>query len=59
MFPQLKDEDWKTDLTFLVDVLEDMNNLSLFLQGRDLLVHELDTAVQAFKTKLFMSLKTR
>jgi hypothetical protein len=36
MFPQLKDENWKTDLAFLVDVFEHLNNLNVILQGSDL-----------------------
>jgi hypothetical protein len=50
MFPQFKDKNQKTDLPLLLDVLERVNNLSAILQGKDLLAHELHTAVQPFKT---------
>jgi len=39
----------------VVDVLEYLNYLNVILQGEDLLVHELYTAVEAFKTNLFCS----
>lgn len=54
MFPPLKDENWKTDLAFLIDVLEYLNKLNVICQGQDLLVHELYTAVQAFKATVFI-----
>jgi hypothetical protein len=52
MFPQFKDKNWITDLAFLADMLGTSK------QGKDLLVYTLYTAVQAFKTELFV-LKTR
>jgi hypothetical protein len=30
----MKDENWKTDLAFLLDVLERVNNLNVILQGK-------------------------
>jgi hypothetical protein len=55
IFPHLKDENWKTVLTFLVDVLEHLNNLNLILQGKYLLVHKLYKVVQALKTNCICS----
>lgn len=55
MFPQAKDGNWKTDVAFLLDVLEHVNNLIIILQGKDSLVYELHTAVHAFKTTLLCS----
>jgi len=42
---------------YLVVMLEHVSNLNVILQGRDLLVHELHTVVQDFKTKPFWFLK--
>jgi hypothetical protein len=39
MFPQLNNKNWKTDLAFLLAMLEHLNNLNVILQGKDLLVH--------------------
>jgi hypothetical protein len=51
MFRKLKEENWKTDPAFLVNVLEQ-------LQGRNFILHELYTEVQALKTKQKKVLKT-
>jgi hypothetical protein len=34
MFPQLKHENWETDLAFLVDMLEHLNNFNVTLQSK-------------------------
>jgi hypothetical protein len=41
MFTQLTDENWKSDLTFLVGMLGYLTNLTVILQRKDLIVHEL------------------
>jgi hypothetical protein len=33
VFQQLRDENWKTDLTFLDDVLEDVNKVNAMFHG--------------------------
>jgi hypothetical protein len=49
MLSQLKDVNWKTDLAFLIDVLDHINNLNVTLQGKYFLVIELYTTS---KTKI-------
>jgi hypothetical protein len=55
--PQQKDKKQKTDLALLVDTFEHLNDLSVLLQERGLLIHESHTAVQAFKTELLLTSK--
>jgi hypothetical protein len=54
MLPQLNGKNWKTDLVFMVKYVRTSSNLGVILQGKDFLVHELYTSVQAFKTKWFL-----
>jgi len=54
IYQELKFVTWKTDLPFLVDMLEYLNNLHV----RDLLANEFFTATQAFK-KVFLFSKQR
>uniref|UniRef100_UPI0037E9C4C4 general transcription factor II-I repeat domain-containing protein 2A-like n=1 Tax=Semicossyphus pulcher TaxID=241346 RepID=UPI0037E9C4C4 len=50
--PQLSDADWIADLGFAVDVTVLMNELNVKLQCRGLFVHEMNSTVKAFMTKL-------
>jgi hypothetical protein len=54
MFPHLRDENCKTDLTFLVDIIEHLTSLNVILQVKDLLLQELHREEQAFRTKLLL-----
>jgi hypothetical protein len=54
VFSQLKDENWKTDLALLVDIMGHLDNLSVILQGKDSHVHDSYTAVETFQTKLLL-----
>jgi hypothetical protein len=51
MFQQLEDENWKIDLTLLNCVSEDLKKLNGMFHGKDLVIHEVCTAVQDIKTK--------
>lgn len=51
-FPDFCDPRWRADLAFLVDIMDHMNNLNVTLQGKNVIVHEIYFAVQAFKRKL-------
>jgi hypothetical protein len=52
LFLQLQDENYKTDVVFLVDDFEYLINLNVILLGKDLLTHELCARVLALKTHL-------
>ncbi|KAG0711181.1 General transcription factor II-I repeat domain-containing protein 2 [Chionoecetes opilio] len=51
-FPQFEDAAWVADLAFLADLTTHQNNLSLQLQGRDILVPDMMSKVHAFEMKL-------
>jgi hypothetical protein len=47
MFSQLKDKNWKTDVAFLVEIMEYLDNLNVILQGKYSLICESYTAIKA------------
>jgi len=53
MLPQLKDEIWKPDLTFLVDMLEHLK-VHTVLQGKDLFSHNGIQQYRVSKQNLFL-----
>lgn len=53
-FPELNDTVWLCDLAFTVDILTHMNELNVKLQGKNQFVHDMQTNVRAFKTKLIL-----
>jgi hypothetical protein len=46
----------KTDLALLTDTIQNLYNLNVIFQEKDLLLHELYEVVYTSKTKLFLSL---
>jgi hypothetical protein len=51
MFSHLKNENLRTGLTFLVDIIEYLHNMNEILQRKDSFIHEPYTTVKAFQTK--------
>lgn len=51
---ELSDEDWLTDLCFLVDITEKLNQLNTDLQGKDNLIIDACNFIKAFKRKLLL-----
>ena len=51
-YPQLKQLEWLSDIAFLVDLFEHMNELHIKLQGKGTFAHEMYSTVKAFKVKL-------
>jgi hypothetical protein len=50
--PEFSNEDWISDFAFLVDMTQHLNDLNLQLQGRNQLVNDIFTHVNAFEVKL-------
>ena len=51
-YSQLEDGQWLTDLAFLTDVTNKINDLNLELQGKGKHIANMISSVNAFKTKL-------
>ena len=50
--PDLDDENWLTDLAFLVDLTAHLNELNMCLQGENQHTNTMFQTVTAFQTKL-------
>ncbi|XP_041419118.1 general transcription factor II-I repeat domain-containing protein 2-like [Xenopus laevis] len=50
--PELDDENWLTDLAFLVDLTSHLNDLNMRLQGKNQLINTMFQGITAFQTKL-------
>ena len=50
--PDLDDENWLTDLAFLVDLTAHLNELNMCLQGENQLIDSMFQTVTAFQMKL-------
>ena len=48
----MTDQAWQTDLTFVVDMTQHLNDLNLKLQGKNQLVCQLANHISTFRTKL-------
>jgi len=51
-FKQLEDDVWLLDLAFLVDITAMLNELNLDLQGKDKLIFDMISSINAFTQKL-------
>jgi hypothetical protein len=49
---ELNDEEWITNLGFLVDVTDHLNNLNIELQGKDKFITDMYNNIKAFRLKL-------
>jgi hypothetical protein len=49
MSSQVKDKNWRTDLAFPDDIMCNLNNFNIILQGKESLIHEPYATVKAFK----------
>ena len=50
--PELGDENWLTDLAFLVDLTAHLNELKMHLQGENQLINTMFQTITAFQMKL-------
>lgn len=50
--PELEDEQWLSDLSFLVDITNHLNIFNMQLQGKDLTIVDFSDKILAFKKKL-------
>ena len=50
--PELDDENWLTDLAFLVDLTAHLNELNMRLQGENQLINTMFQTITAFEMKL-------
>lgn len=50
--PELEDEKWLSDLSFLCDITDHLNGLNVKLQGRKQLITEMRDSVKVFQLKL-------
>ncbi|XP_023309706.1 general transcription factor II-I repeat domain-containing protein 2-like [Anoplophora glabripennis] len=48
----LKNEKWRSDLAFLVDITKHLNDINLELQGKDKNIVDMMSSINAFKRKL-------
>uniref|UniRef100_A0ABM5FVD0 General transcription factor II-I repeat domain-containing protein 2A-like n=1 Tax=Pogona vitticeps TaxID=103695 RepID=A0ABM5FVD0_9SAUR len=53
--PELDNENWLTDLAFLVDLTTHLNELNMHLQGENQLISTMFQTITAFKMKLKLS----
>ena len=52
IFPELNDYMWIDNLAFLVDITGHLNIINKGLQGKNKLIYEMYTCINAFKIKL-------
>ena len=49
---ELDDENWLTDLAFLVDLTAHLNEINMYLQGENQLINTMFQTITAFQVKL-------